>query len=326
MSTPGERPAVTACDRNGWRAWRALALATLLASGGALAALLWQQRASPPLQSSLARPFQLLGTPVQLVDRLASRMVPVGAVEERQLGDTFRSRFEAQIQPGDRTQVYLDRLMAEQLRPHTRRPFPYRAYRIGAIGSPNAMALPGGVILISDELLALLGTEAELVAVLAHEIGHIELGHCFDQVRFQLLLRRSGVDSLGAIADAALQLLVQSSYSKTAEQESDTYGYELLLNSPYDPAALGAAFRAFNSLEPSGIGQHADLLRDYLASHPPGPLRQAEFEQRAAAWWQRHPGERRYQGATNLRDRRTLVQQTRPEEWRDGGAADQAAR
>lgn len=326
MSTQGEQPAMDAGGRSGWRFWRALVLTTLLASGGGLAALLWQQRTSPPLQSSLARPFQLLGTPVQLVDRLASRVVPVGVVEERALGDTFRSRYEAQIQPGDSTQAYLDRLMAEQLRAHTRRPFPYRAYRIGAIGSPNAMALPGGVILISDELLALLSSEAELVAVLAHEIGHIELGHCFDQVRFQLLLRRSGVDSLGAIADAALRLLVQSSYSKTAEQESDTYGYELLLNSPYDPAALGGAFRALNRVERSGIGQHADPVRDYLASHPPGPLRQAEFEQRAAAWWKRHPGERRYQGAANLRSRRTLAQQARPDEWRGRNATDQAAR
>jgi len=57
---------------------RQLALAGLLSSGGALALLLWNQRPAPPLDSSLARPFQLLGTPIQLVDRLASRLVPVG--------------------------------------------------------------------------------------------------------------------------------------------------------------------------------------------------------------------------------------------------------
>lgn len=290
---------------------RQLALAGLLSGGGALALLLWSQRPAPPLDSSLARPFQLLGTPIQLVDRLASRLVPVGAVDEQQLGDTYRRRFEAQTEPGDPTQAYLDRLMAVQLRPHARRPFRYRAYRIGRIGAANAMALPGGVILISDELLELLESEAELVAVLAHELGHIELGHCFDRVRFQLLLRRSGVDSLGAIADAAIQLLLQHSYSKTAEQEADDYSFRLLLDSPYDPSALGRAFRAFNGLESRSTDaaerearRHADPLRDYLASHPPGPLRQAEYEQRAAAWWRAHPGARRQLGVETLRRHR----------------------
>jgi predicted Zn-dependent protease len=292
---------------------RHLALVGLLTTGGALAGILWDQRTAPPLDSSLARPFQLLGTPIQLVDRLASRSVPVGAVDEQQLGDTFHRRFEAQIEPGDPAQAYLDQLMIQQLRPHAHRPFPYRAYRIGRIGAPNAMALPGGVILVSDELLELLESESELVAILAHELGHIELGHCFDQVRFQLLLKRSGVDSLGAIADAAIQVLVQKNYSKTAEQEADDYSFRLLLDSPYDPAALGRVFGALNRLERGSGGaaereasRHADLLRDALATHPPGPLRQAEYEQRATAWQRSHPGEQRQQGVENLRQRRPL--------------------
>lgn len=301
---------------------RALALAALLLSGGGLAALLWSQRATPPLKSSLARPFQLIGTPIQLVDRLAGRLVPVGAVEEQQLGAIYHQRYGAQLQAGDPVQAYLDRLLEQQVKPHTRRPLTYRAYRIGRIGSANAMALPGGVILVSDELLELVGSEAELVAILAHEAGHIELEHCFDQVRFELLLRRSGVESLGSLADAAIRVLLQRHYSKTAEQEADDYGYRLLLDSPYDPAALGRIFAAFNRIEridarPSD--QHADLLRDYLASHPPGPLRQAEYGQRAAAWWAAHQDARRYLGAQNLRVRRTLADLDLPGEWTVAG-------
>ena len=185
---------------------RVLVLGLLLALGTALAVLLARERPATPLRSSLATPFQLLGAPVKLADRLASRVMPVGSVEERDLGDLYRRRFEAAIPAGDADQAYLDRLMAA-LRPFARRPFPYRAFRAGPLGGPNALALPGGVILVSDELLIDLGSEAELLAVLAHEIGHIELGHFFDAVRFQLLGRRSGSESLGTLADLSKHVL-----------------------------------------------------------------------------------------------------------------------
>ena len=58
---------------------------------------------------------------------------------------------------------------------------------------PNAFALPGGVIIVTGGLLKTLKSEAELAAVLSHEMGHIELSHCLDTVRFQLLARKDGV-------------------------------------------------------------------------------------------------------------------------------------
>lgn len=301
------------------------ALAVLLAGGAGLIALLARSRPASPLPSSLARPFQLLGTPVQLVDRLASRAIPVGSLQERQLGDTLRRRYEAQIQPGDANQAYLDGLMPA-LRRHARRPFPYRAFLIGRCGRPNAWALPGGVILVSQELLEQLGSEAELMAVLAHELGHIELGHSFDAVRFQLLARRGGSEQLGQLADGATRLLLQQGYSQAAEHEADDYAYALLLASRYDPAGLGRAFAALNRA-PDGrdrAERHADPLRDLLRSHPPGALRQAEYAQMAAAWWRQHPDQRRYVGAANLKQRQPLPQLDLAQEWVGGSA--QAAR
>ena len=300
---------------------RALVLGLLVAVGTVLALLLARERPATPLRSSLATPFQLLGAPVKLADRLASRVVPVGSVEERDLGDLYRRRFEAEIAAGDADQAYLDRLMAA-LRPFARRPFPYRAFRAGALGGPNALALPGGVILVSDELLRDLGSEAELVAVLAHEIGHIELGHCFDAVRFQLLGRRTGSETLGTLADRARGLLVRHSFSKAEEHEADAYAFTLLTNSRYDPAAVGEAFaslqRALEGTSSRASSSRADPLRDYFSSHPPLSLRREEFSQEAAAWWRRHPHEQRYLGVANLRRRQALDSLTLPGEWRQG--------
>ncbi|MCP9817730.1 M48 family metallopeptidase [Synechococcus sp. GreenBA-s] len=307
---------------------RLAALAVLLVGGAGLIGLLARTRPSSPLPSSLATPFQLLGTPVQLADRLTSRAIPVGSLQERQLGDTFRRRYAAQIQPGDADQAYLDGLMPP-LRRHARRPFPYRAFLIGRCGSPNAWALPVGVILVSQELLEQLDSEAELMAVLGHELGHIELGHSFDAVRFQLLGRRSGSERLGQLADGAARLLLQQSYSKAAEHEADDYAYALLLSSRYDPAAQGRAFAALNRAHGGRdrAERHADPLRDLLRSHPPGALRQADYAQRAAAWWRQHPTERRYVGAANLQRRQPLGQLDLAQEW-VGGAREpaQAAR
>lgn len=291
-------------------------LALLFASGAALVSALYVSRTHSPLHSTLTSSFQLLGTPVKLIDRVASRMVPVSALDERDLGDTFRRRYDAQVTAGDADQDYLDALVKE-LRPFARKPFSYRAYVIGYHGAPNAMALPGGVILVTRELLSTLRSESELVAVLAHEFGHIERGHCFDTVRFQLLSRKIGSDTLGALADATTRILLRHTYSKTTEGEADQYAYELLINSRYDPLGLGGSFGSLRrySKRPTQTPQHADPIRDYFMSHPPLEIREAEFSERATRWWKQHATERRYVGRQNLADRKALATIDLSGEW-----------
>lgn len=310
-----DRPGVG--DRRRWAL-----LVVLLALGAALMALLGRSRPTDSLAPSLALPFQLLGTPVHLVDRLASRVVPVGSVEERDLGDTLRFRYDAQVKAQDPSQIYLDRLMPV-LRRHTHRPFPYRAYLIGTCGSANAMALPGGLILVCDELLTTLTSESELLAVLAHEVGHIELSHTFDRVRFQLLAQRTGSASLGELADATIHLLVQSTYSQAAEHEADDYAFDLLSASAYDPAGVGLGFasllRSTEGVELDGAPRPGDLLGELARSHPPTTTRWMDYRERAEAWWSGHPSERRYVGRANLSQRKPLTVMDLPQEWVVGG-------
>jgi beta-barrel assembly-enhancing protease len=300
---------------------RLVLLALLLVCGAALIAALYVSRVRSPLQSTLASSFQLLGTPVKLVDRVASRMVPVNALDERDLGDTYRRRYDAQAVAGGADQEYLDALV-KAMSPFLRKPFPYRAYVIGSWGAPNAMALPGGVILVTRELLTSLQSESELVAVLAHELGHIEQGHCFDAVRFQLLSRKIGSDTLGALADAAARMMLRHAYSKTTEDEADKYAYELVVNSRYDPMGVGGSFGSLRQYpgRPSQTPQHADPIRDYFMSHPPLEIREAEFSERAAAWWKQHAEETRYVGRQNLVERKALGTLDLSGEWVSGSA------
>jgi beta-barrel assembly-enhancing protease len=298
---------------------RAAFLAVLVILGLSLLSALYERRVKSPLQSTLTTAFQILGTPVKLVDRTASRVVPVSALDERQLGDTYRARYDVQVRPGDVDQAYLDAL-TKGLSQFAHKPFPYRVYVVD-LGAPNAMALAGGVILVTRPLLTTLHSESELMAVLAHELGHIERGHCFDAVRFQLLARRVKSDRLGSLADAATQILLRHSYSKTIEDEADQYGYELMINGRYDPRGMGTSFASLLQYQAKKLPasrQHADPLRDYFASHPPLEIREAQFTARATQWWRQHENERRYVGRQNLVDRKSLLDVNYAGEWTSG--------
>lgn len=283
-------------------------LATLLICGTVLGILLYVERPGSPMKSTLSSSFQLFGTPVKFLDRAVSRVIPVSALDENELGSVFHKRYETQIAAGSADQAYLDAIMSE-LKSFTNKPFLYRAYVIGYYGAPNAMALPGGVILVTKELLETLHSESELIAVLAHEIGHIERGHCFDVVRFQLLSRKIGSDMLGKLADATIQILTRHAYSKTTEHEADEYSYELLVNSKYDPFGVGKSFASLQKYAKNmGVQtpDHANLIRDYFMSHPPLEIREVEFRERATAWCERHQNERRYVGRQSFLKRNTL--------------------
>lgn len=299
---------------------RNIFLVLLLACGTALVVSLYLARPRSPLSSTLTSTFQLLGAPIKFLDRAASRVVPVNALDEKELGDTYRQRYDVQVAADDIDQAYLDTLVRE-LALFARKPFPYRAYVIGKSGPPNAMALPGGVILVTRTLLNTLGSESELVSVLAHEIGHIERGHCFDAVRFQLLSRKIGSNTLGKFADMTAQILLRHAYSKTVEDEADEYAYELLISSKYDPLGVGRGFVSLRKYkEKVGVPtpQHANLMRDYFTSHPPLEIREAKFSERAAAWWRRNPDEKRYIGQQNLTNRKPLSTLNVDAEWVNG--------
>jgi len=298
---------------------RAAALTLLLACGIGLVFVLQRARLQPPLESTFTSAFQILGAPLKLADRVASRALPVDAMDEKELGDVYRASYDPQATPATREQRYLDSLVAE-LTPLTGKPFPYRAYVVD-YPKPNAMALPGGVVLVTRDLLDTLRSESELVSVLAHEFGHIERGHCFDAVRFELLARKVGAEPIGELADLATAILLRHSYSKTMEHEADAYAFELLTNSRYDPRGQAGSFEAlltYSAEHGSGTLEHASPIRDYFTSHPPLEVRAAEFGQRADAWWLRHRDARRYVGVRNLQALVSLSRHELPDEWISG--------
>jgi len=283
-----------------------------------LVTVLYLERVQPPVKPTFTSAFQIFGETVRVVDRLASRSMPLDDFDEAALGQAYKALNENKdMTPTD---LYVNAVLAK-ISARTNKNFSYQAIVV-PWDVPNAMALPGGVIFVTEGLFQTLDNEAELAAILAHEVGHIELSHCVDAVKYEIVAKKLGVTSLGQIADMAVQLMIRHSFSKTQEHEADLYAWQWLRQSPYDPRAVGGSFVALLrwQQEMGSSGYAPGFFRDYFASHPPLEVRAYEFSNRADRWWRQHENERRYAGAQNLARLKALDSDSGlPEEWVTGG-------
>ena len=119
---------------------------------------------------------------------------------------------------------------------------PYRLeFRDGGMIGANAFALPGGIIVVTDQLIALSKNDTEIVAVLAHELGHVKQRHAFRQslqgVLSGLVLAAitGDVSSIGSGLPAAL---MQMKYSREHETEADNFALNALQAACLPPKAF----------------------------------------------------------------------------------------
>jgi len=136
---------------------------------------------------------------------------------------------------------------------------------------PNALALPGGIIIVTDDMVKLAGNDAELLAVLAHEIGHVRGRHAI-----RLILQDSGVivlvtalagdaASMTFLAAALPTALLQSHYSRAFETEADAYAFAQLKRHGYSPQAFADMMRRLRSSERA---RSPDGVLRYFSAHP----------------------------------------------------------
>ncbi len=143
---------------------------------------------------------------------------------------------------------------------------------------PNAFALPGGVIVLTDALVALLaGADDALLGVLAHEMGHVRLRHGMRSVVQVTLISAVTSVALGdfsAVLAGAPVLLAQTAYSRAFEREADAEAARMLAASGRDPAVM---VEFFERLQASAGGKGRDAPPIAIASHPADAERIAFF-------------------------------------------------
>ncbi len=164
------------------------------------------------------------------------------------------------------------------------------AYTFTVIDSDvaNAFAIPGGYIYVTSGLLALFDSEAELAAVLGHELGHITALH-YARGRGQAILAQLGVLAAGILAGRAAPgsgaerivgelggkaaFAYLRSFSRENEYESDDLGIRYLARAGYDTGAVArmlGKLRAHGRLEAELAGRSPEGIDrfDYTATHP----------------------------------------------------------
>jgi predicted Zn-dependent protease len=161
------------------------------------------------------------------------------------------------------------------------------SFTVSLLNSPvhNAFAVPGGYIYTTRQLVTLMNNEAELAAVLGHEVGHVAARH--SQRRQQTAQRNSLLGVLGAIGSSILlgnsgvgemlsrgflqgSQLLTLSFSRSQELEADDLGIQYLARAGYDRRAMGtvlASLAAQNTLDARLQGRNA-TVPEWASTHP----------------------------------------------------------
>ena len=136
---------------------------------------------------------------------------------------------------------------------------------IANIDMVNAVALPGGQVLLFDGLIQQAETPAELAGVLGHEVGHVRERHVMTALlrQFGLSVLLAGANS--GIGDTAFGL-ASMGYSRDAEREADAFARARMAESNVSP--LGAADFFERMAEKHGDREGNNTVLGWIASHP----------------------------------------------------------
>jgi len=153
----------------------------------------------------------------------------------------------------------------------------------------NAFALPGGYVYITRGIMAYLNSEAQLVAVLGHEVGHVTARHAVRQqsgaaaagVGATVIGILTGSGDLANIANMAGTALVRG-YGRDMELEADAIGAEYLERMGYEPEAMIDVVRLLKNQEMLEVqiarqeGREPKVYHGVFSTHPDNDTRLKE--------------------------------------------------
>ncbi len=199
--------------------------------------------------------------------------------------------------------------LGQRLHRSSHRPgMPY-SYRVLNANYVNAYTFPGGAMGVTRGILTELDNEAELAALLGHEIAHVNARHAA-QRQGQTLLAQAALAGLniaaqdsgwGALAGLGGQLgasALLASYSRDNEREADALGQEYMVRAGYPATGMTALHQLLVDQEKQAPG----LLQTMFSSHPMSTERRETARQLAATRYaasnRANPGRERFMDST----------------------------
>ncbi len=207
--------------------------------------------------------------------------------EEIRLGQKYRTEVMKEMPAYENPALEeMVQRVGKQLAAHSHRPHLAYQFTIVDSTSVNAFALPGGYIFITRGMLAYLNSEAELAAVLGHEIGHVTARHSVRQqstatvtgILGAVVAASTGIDGADSLTSMAGTAIVRG-YGREHELEADRLGAEYLAKSGYDPDAMLEVVGVLKNQETFEVaiarqeGREPNVYHGLFSTHPDNDAR-----------------------------------------------------
>lgn len=192
------------------------------------------------------------------------------------------------LYPDLKVQTYVERL-GKGLAAKSERPDLPWSFKVVDDPTVNAFALPGGYIYVTRGIMAHLRSEAELVAVLGHEIGHVTGRHSASQMSKQQLAMgglivgmavKPELQRFGELAQQGLGLLFLK-FGRDDENEADELGLRYMARQDYDPREMLEVFGVLDGVTRAEGG--GARMPDWLSTHPSPGNRTTRIQGQIAA-------------------------------------------
>jgi predicted Zn-dependent protease len=249
------------------------AVLALLLAGGILASL---GTADNSVNLSSAR--EVWADILRDTDQIGLQLTRIPVAEEIQLGQELESGMRGWAVEDPRDTKYVSDVAALLLPNVRRKDIPYR-FHVVESPSINAFAMPGGHIYVLRGMMDFLQNEAELAAILGHEMAHVDLRHCVERYQYEHALKRAGAGEAGRALDRA-RILVTMGYNQYQELDADSEGARLAVDGGYYPGGAESVFGRLEKLlgetvrprETTPIGEldqaMEEALMNYFRTHP----------------------------------------------------------
>ncbi|BBO81631.1 hypothetical protein DSCO28_21970 [Desulfosarcina ovata subsp. sediminis] len=240
--------------------------------------------------------------------------------EENRIGRTvakqIAKKFGGAMDKDKEWQRYVQTL-GNKLVSHVNRPgiaYHFHVIRNAAI---NAFAIPGGGIYVYTGLLQKIDNEAQLAAVLAHEIKHVDLRHCI--FVFQMIKKLPEAMQNPYLFSAGK--MITNPYSARQEADADRRGVDLIYSFGYSPYRIVAFWQSLatphketgrSTPEASGLGTILgnvfEEVDNVLRSHPRPTKRVCLLKNHIIDLTEAHPAKRVYVGKWNFKNKETMFE------------------